>query len=114
MNEKKFEKAIDVLLHQQAQLSSGITEIKEDTLKRLNILERVSLNLYDVSVEQGKLVTEQGKVVAEQGKNIAQIIADFAELNESLKETNERLNIVIFMAEKYLGGDGKSNGKSKK
>lgn len=104
MNEKKFEKAIDVLLHQQAQLNADMTELKEDALKRLTTLERVSLNLYNVSVEQGNSIEEQSK-------NMAQSAVETTALREALKETNERLNAVIFMAEKFFGGNGKAKPK---
>ena len=104
MNEKKFEKAIDVLLHQQAQLNADMTELKEDGLKRLTTLERVSLNLYNVSVEQGNSIEEQSK-------NMAQSAVETTALREALKETNERLNAVIFMAEKFFGGNGKAKPK---
>jgi hypothetical protein len=97
MNEKKFEKAIDVLLHQQAQLNADMTELKEDALKRLQTLERVSLNLYNVSVEQGK--------------NLERLSGEVSELRDAQKETNDRLNAVIFMAEKFFGGNGKSKPK---
>jgi hypothetical protein len=104
MNEKKFEKAIDVLLQQQAQFYADLGELKEiqkEAEKRVNVLERVSLNLYNTSVEQHSSIVEQGK-------NIARVTDDIKRLSESQQETNERLNAVIFMAEKFFGGNGKS------
>ena len=104
MNEKKFEKAIDVLVQQQAQFYSDLGELKDvqkEAEKRVNVLESVSLNLYNSSVEHYNTTVEQGK-------NIAKVSEDIMQLSESQKETNERLNAVIFMAEKFFGGNGKS------
>ena len=107
MDDKKFQKAIDILLQQQATTHADLEETKEQQAefnKRVGVLERVSLNLYNTTVEQGKNIDKQGK-------SIELISADIRELGEAQKETNERLDAVIFMAEKYFSGE---NGKSKK
>ena len=66
-------------------------------LKRINVVERAIINLYNLSVKQGDNIDKQGKEV---NKLVA-----------AQKETNERLDAVIFMAEKYFSGQ---NGKSQK
>lgn len=109
MDEKKFDKAIDALLQLQAGTSADLDKLKEsqkEAEKRVNVLERVSLNLYNASVEQGKNIAEVTKSIKEQ--RVAQ-----KETDERMKETDERLNAVIFMAEKFFGGNGKAKPKAK-
>lgn len=106
MDEEKFQRAIDILLEQQAKFHSDLRELKDvqkEAEKRTNVLERVCLNLYNTSVEHHNTTVEQGK-------NIAELTGDVRELRDGQKETGERLNAVIFMAEKFFGG---KNGKSK-
>ena len=112
MDDEKFQRAIDIILENQAQFYTDLQKVQEtnkqiqetqkEAEKRVNVLERVCLNLYNSSVEQGK--------------NIAQLTEDIGELREAqketdgrLRETDERLNAVIFMAEKFFGSQ---NGKS--
>ena len=100
MDDKKFQKAIDIMLQQMATTHATGEETKEkqkEHEKRINGLERAAINLYNISVEQGKNITNESK--------------NIAELREAQKETNERLNAVIYMAEKFFSGQ---NGKSKK
>ena|SRR6266404_4050448 len=107
MDEKKFQKAIDILLKQQAATHAGgelTREEQKDHAKRINVVERAIINLYNTSVKQGESVDKQGVLIDKQTKQIDKLVA-------AQKETNERLDAVIFMAEKYLSGQ---NGKSKK
>ncbi len=100
MDNDKIEKTIEIILQSQAQFYADLQEMKEvqkEAEKRVSVLERVSLNLYNTSVEQGK--------------NIAQVSEDIRELREAQKETDERLNAVIYMAEKYFS---RNNGDSDK
>jgi len=100
MDDKKIQKALDILLQQQATTYAAGEETKEQQKeheKRISVLERATINLYNTSVEQGK--------------NIAEVNDSVKELLDAQKETNERLNAVIFMGEKYFSGQ---NGKSKK
>ncbi len=100
MDEKKFQKAIDALLQQMATTHAGgemTREEQKDHAKRINVVERGIINLYNTSVKQGENIDKQGK-------EVDKLIA-------AQKETNERLNAVIFMAEKFFSGQ---NGKSKK
>ncbi|HQU86747.1 MAG TPA: hypothetical protein PKY59_26680 [Pyrinomonadaceae bacterium] len=110
MDDEKLEKTMEFILNNQAQFSVDIQKIQEahkEAEKRVSSLERVSLNLYNATVEQGK--------------NIAQISLEIKELrelqketDERLRETDERLNAVIYMAEKFFsGGNGKSNKEEK-
>ncbi len=93
MNNDKIEKTIEIILQSQAQFYADLQEMKEvqkEAEKRVSVLERVSLNLYNTTVEQGKNISE---------------------LREAQKETDERLNAVIYMAEKFFSGN---NGDSDK
>jgi len=114
MNEEKFEKTIEFILNNQAQFTVDIQKLQESQKegeKRVNVLERVCLNLYNASVEQKDAIAGQNQAIAEQTKNINQLSADIRELREGQKETDERLNSVILMAEKFFSGE---NGNSKK
>lgn len=121
MDDEKLQKTIDFILSNQAQFYADLQQIQEtnkqiqesnrqiqesnkqiqetqkEAEKRTNILERVCLNLYNTTVEHGK--------------QIAQLTEDVKELRVAQKETDERLNTVIFMAEKFFGGQ---NGRSEK
>lgn len=93
MSKNEIERTIEIIVQNQAQFSADLQEMKEiqkEAEKRVSVLERVSLNLYNTTVEQGK---------------------NIAELREAQKETDERLNAVIFMAEKFFNGN---NGDSDK
>jgi hypothetical protein len=107
MDDEKIEKTIEFILNNQAQFTVDIQKLQEaqkEGEKRVNVLERVCLNLYNASVEQKD-------AIAEQTKNINQLSVDVRELREGQKETDERLNAVIIMAEKFFSGE---NGNSKK
>ncbi len=98
MDDEKLDKTIEIILQNQAQFYADLQKIQEsqkESEKRVNVLERVSLNLYNTTVEHGK--------------HIVQLTDDIKELREAQKETDERLIAVIFMAEKFFGNQ---NGKS--
>ncbi|HSK71567.1 MAG TPA: hypothetical protein VK892_07725 [Pyrinomonadaceae bacterium] len=100
MDDEKINRTIEIILQQRAQFYADLQEMKEvqkEAEKRVNVLERVSLNLYNTTVEQGK--------------NIAQLTEDVKELRAAQKETDERLNAVIVMAEKFFS---RNNGDSEK
>ena len=114
MDDEKLEKTIEFILNNQAQFTVDIQKMQEtqkEGEKRVNVLERICLNLYNASVEQKDAIGEQNQAIAEQTKNINQLSADVKELREGQKETDERLNAVILMAEKFFSGE---NGDSKK
>ncbi len=107
MDDEKLEKTIEFILNNQAQITFDIQKLQEtqkEGEKRVNVFERVCLNLYNASVEQKD-------AIAEQTKNINQISLDVRELRRGQKETGERLNAVILMAEKFFSGE---NGNSKR
>ena len=114
MDDEKLDKTIEFILNNQAQFYADLQQVQETNKQiqesqkeaaiRVNVLERVCLNLYNSTVEQGKNI-------AEQGKNIAELTADIKELRDAQKSTDERLNAVIFMAEKFFSSE---NGKKKK
>ena len=111
MDEKKFQRALDAILEAQAQFyvdlqhvqetNKEIQELQKGAEKRVSVLERACVNLYNMTVKHDELIEGQSN-------NIDKVTADIAELREAQKETGERLNAVIFMAEKFFGGNGKS------
>lgn len=111
MDDKKIQKALDILLQQQATTHDAGEETKEkqkEHEKRINRLERATINLYNASVEHGKHLAEQSKEIAQVNDSIKEMREA---RREAQKETDGRLNAVIFMAEKFFSGQ---NGKSKK
>lgn len=106
MDDEKLQRTMEFILKNQAQFTIDIQKIQEeqkDAIKRTGTLERVSLNLYNASFEQGKLIAELRE--AQKETDIR-----FKEIGEQLKETDERLNVVILMAERFFSGE---NGKRK-
>lgn len=102
MDDEKLERTINFILENQAQFTIDIQKIQEahkEAEKRFGTLERVSLNLYNTAVEQGK--------------NIARLSEDVRELREAQSETAEHLNAVILMVEKFLSSQNGSSRKKK-
>lgn len=102
MDNEKLDKTIEFILNSQAQFSADNQQLQEDLLnfqkttdKRFNALERATVNLYNLTIEISA--------------NIKDLSLGVKELRDAQKETDERLNAVIFMAEKFFGGN---NGKS--
>ncbi len=76
MDDEKLEKTIEFILNNQAQFTVGIQKMQEaqkEGEKRVNVLERVCLNLYNASVEQKDAIAEQNQAIAEQTKNYQSI-----------------------------------------
>ncbi|MGI9034420.1 MAG: hypothetical protein ACR2GD_00120 [Pyrinomonadaceae bacterium] len=114
MDDEKLERTMEFILNNQAQFSVDIQKLQEshkEAEKRLHTLERVSLNLYNTTLEQGKLVAELRESQAELRESQKETDKRFKEIGEQFRETDERLNIVILMAEKFFSGE---NGKRKK
>ncbi len=118
MDDEKLQKTIEFILNNQAQFTVDIQKIQEshkEAEKRIGTLERVSLNLYNASVEQGKVIaqlSEETRKVGEEVRKAHEIHqAEMSEMRANQKEIDERLNAVILMAEKYFSGE---NGNSKK
>ncbi len=114
MDDNKIERTIEIILQNQAQFYADLQAMREvnrqiqetqaEAEKRTNVLERVCLNLYNVTVEQGKNVSQLTEDVKE--LRVAQ-----SETDVRLRETDERLNAVIIMAEKFFSN---RNGNSEK
>ena len=107
MDDEKLERTIEFILNNQAQFYADLQKVQEtnkeiqetqkEAEKRVNVLERACLNLYNISVEQGK--------------HVAELTQGVKELREAQKDTDERLNAVILMAEKFFGGQNGKSGK---
>ena len=107
MDNEKLEKTIEFILNNQAQFTVDIQLLQEankDAEKRLSVLERATVNLYNSLTETNKNVS----AVADKVDRLADKVDKLA---DSQKETDERLNAVILMAEKFFSGE---NGDSKK
>jgi len=99
MDEDKITKTIEILLQNQAQFYANlqmIQEINKDAEKRISVLERATVNLYNA--------------VTKTNETVDKLADKIDKLADAQKETDERLNAVIFMVEKFLGGQ---NDKSK-
>ncbi len=107
MDNEKLEKTIEFILNNQAQFTVDtqlLQEANKDAEKRLSVLERATVNLYNSLTETNKNVS----AVADKVDRLADKVDRLA---DSQKETDERSNAVILMAEKFFSGE---NGDSKK
>ena len=114
MDDEKFQRAIDIILQNQAQFYADLQQVQETNKeiqdsqtkaeKRTNVLERACLNLYNISVKHDEFIDEQKGSLNKQTTNIDKLTADITELSKAQMETGERLNAVIFMAEKFFSG----------
>ena len=113
MDDEKIQKTIEFILNNQAQFTVEMQKIQEshkDAEKRIGTLEKVSLNLYNTTVEHGKLIAEQTKNINQLSQDVQELRQSQKETDEHLRETNDRLNVVIVMFEKFLDN---RNGNSK-
>ncbi len=106
MNEEKINNTIEILLQNQAQFYANLQMLQDankDAEKRISVLERATVNLYNATTKTSETVDKLAFKV--------DTLADKVDkLADTQKETDERLNAVIFMVEKFLSGQ---NGKSK-
>ena len=107
MDDEKLERTIEFILNNQAQFYADLQELREtqkEAEKRVNVFERACVNLYNITLEQGKHFAELRESQKETAKR-------FRETAKRFKETDERLNAVILMAEKFFGGQNGKSGK---
>lgn len=114
MDDEKLQRAIEFILENQARFYADLQQVQEankqiqeaqkEAEKRVNVLERICLNLYNTTVEQGKGITQLTE-------NIRELREAQSETDKRFRETDERLNTVILLAEKFFSGE---NGDSKK
>ncbi len=113
MDDEKLQKTIEFILNNQAQFTVDIQKIQKshkEAEKWVGTFERVSLNLYNASVEQGKVIAQ----FSEETRKAHEIHqAERSEMRTNQKEIDERLNAVILMAEKYFSGENGNNKKKK-
>ena len=99
MDDEKLQKTIEFILDNQAQFTADIQELKElykQSEKRVSVLERATVNLYNQVVKTSESVDKMSEKMDK--------------LTDSQIETDERLNAVIVMFEKFLDNQ---NGSSK-
>ena len=112
MDEEKIKSTIEILLQNQAQFYANLQMMQEtnkDAEKRISVLERATVNLYNATTKTNETVDKLAGSVGGL-TNVVDGLADkVAQLVEAQKETDERLNAAIFMVEKFLSSQ---NGKS--
>jgi len=114
MDEDKINKTIEILLQNQAQFYANLQMMQEtnkDAEKRISVLERATVNLYNATTKTNETIDKLAGSVGVLTGNVGGLagvvdgLADkVTELVDAQKETDERLNAVIFMVEKYLSG----------
>jgi prefoldin subunit 5 len=105
MDEEKIKSTIEILLQNQAQFYANLQMMQEtdkDAEKRISVLERATVNLYNA-------MTKTNETVDKLADKIDKLADAQKKTDERLRETDERLNAVIFMVEKFLSGQ---NGKT--
>jgi ABC-type transporter Mla subunit MlaD len=112
MDGEKINNTIETLLQNQAQFYANLQMMQEtnkDAEKRISVLERATVNLYNATTKTNEAIGKLADVVDALAGTVDKLSGKVDKLADAQKETEERLNAVIFMVEKYLGGQ---NGKS--
>jgi uncharacterized phage infection (PIP) family protein YhgE len=112
MDEEKINNTIEILLQNQARFYANLQMMQEtnkDAEKRISVLERATVNLYNATTKTNETVDKLAGIVGKLADNVTELAGKVDELVDAQKETDERLNATIFMVEKFLGG---KNGKS--
>jgi len=112
MDEEKIKSTIEILLQNQAQFYANLQMLQEtnkDAEKRISVLERATVNLYNATTKTNETIDKLAGSVNSLTGVVDGLADKVTELIEAQKETDERLNAVIFMVEKFLGNQ---NGKS--
>jgi flagellar biosynthesis chaperone FliJ len=112
MTNKEVEKAVEILLQNQAQFYANLQEIQEiqkESEKRVSVLERATVNLFNAMTKTNETVDRLSEKVDKLSEKVDKLADAQKETDERWRETDERLNAVIFMAEKFFSGN---NGKS--
>ncbi len=112
MDEEKINNTIEILLQNQARFYANLQMIQEtnkEAEKRISVLERATVNLYNATTKTSETVDKLAGKVDELIDAQKKTNECLRETDGRLRETDERLNAAIFMAEKFLGGQ---NGKS--
>lgn len=112
MDDKKINETIEIILQNQAQFYANLQMMQEtnkDAEKRISVLERATVNLYNATIKTNETVDKLAGKVELLADKVDKLADAQKGTDERLRETDERLNAVIFMVEKFLGG---KNGKS--
>ena len=90
MDDEKIQKQIEFILNSQARFYAALQKVQEtnkelqelskDSAKRINTLERVSLNFYNTTVEQGKNIAQLTEDVSRVTEDVGQLSKDVKEL----------------------------------
>lgn len=112
MDEEKINKTIEIILQNQAQFYADLQLLQEtnkEAEKRISVLERAAVNLYNAQTKTNETVDKLADKVDGLADKVDGLADKVDVLVSAQKETDERLNAVIFMAEKFFGSQ---NGKS--
>ena len=116
MDDEKLEKTIEFIVHNQAQFTVDIQLLQEankDAEKRLSVLERATVNLYNSLTETNKNVSAVAEKVDLLSDKVDLVADKVDKLADSQKATDERLNAVIMMAERFFSGEYGDSKKKK-
>lgn len=106
MDEEKINNTIETLLQNQAQFYANLQMMQEtnkDAEKRISVLERATVNLYNATTKTNETIDKLAGSVNGLAGVVDKLAGKVTELADAQKETEERLNAVIFMVEKFLG-----------
>ena len=114
MDEDKISKTIEIILQNQAQFYADlqqVQEIQKESEKRIGILERASVNLFNALTKTNETVDRLSEKIDKLADAQKETDERLRETDGRLRETDERLNAVILMAEKFFSN---RNGDSEK
>ncbi len=121
MDNDKIERTIEIILQNQAQFYADmqmIQEAQKESEKRVSVLERATVNLFNAITKTNETVDRLSEKVdkladaqKETDEHFRETDERFRETDERFRETDERLNAVIIMAEKFFS---RQNGNSEK
>ncbi len=99
MDEGKINKTLGIILQNKARFYTDLQMLQEtnkEAEKRIGVLERAAVNLYNAQTKTNETVDKLADIVNGLTDKVDMLIS-------AQKETDERLNAVIFMAEKFFG-----------
>lgn len=119
MDDEKINRTIEIILQNQAQFYAGMQMIQEahkESEKRVSVLERATVNLFNAITKTNETVDRLSEKVDKLSEKVDKLADAQKETDEHLRETDgrfretdERLNAVIIMAEKFFS---RQNGNS--
>ncbi len=106
MDEEKINKTLGIILQNKALFYTDLQMLQEtnkEAEKRIGILERAAVNLYNAQTKTNETADKLADKVNGLTDKVDGLVDKADVLISAQKETDERLNAVIFMAEKFFG-----------